>query len=159
MLRIDDVMMGDSRSAGEIIANVQQAHCEASQIVFESTPKASRSCPSIIENSITQLWPLAESPDVVADLCFVHGLGGHPQGTWTYAKGQTSPASNRSALGNKPEKHSGFSNLLRGIGKKSRRSPGIEAVTTQPFAAADGTTTSRFWPFDFVPDDSIIYVY
>ena len=35
---------------------------------------------------ITQLIPSESSSDIVVDICFVHGLGGHPQKTWQYGE-------------------------------------------------------------------------
>lgn len=117
------------------------------------TPKVSRSCPSILDNSITYLWAPADSSEIVADLCFVHGLGGHPQDTWNYGKTRRALPSDGAASENDMKDRSSFSTHFRRLGLKKRQPVQNEVVHDQASAAAGENDTSCFWPFDLVPDD------
>ena len=131
----------------------RQAPLELSRSTLEPTPKVSRSCPSIADDSITQLWAPADSSGIVADLCFVHGLGGHPQNTWKYGKTRTAHEPDGATSENKAKEPSSLSTLLEGLRLKKRQPVQNEAAKDQVSAGAGENDKSCFWPFDLVPDD------
>ena len=80
--------------------------------------------PEISEIGLTVLWPPKDDSKVIADVCFVHGLGGHPRKTWQHGSG-------------KPEKKKLLSRL-------TSRNNGPRA---------GDTSGSCYWPFDLLPRD------
>jgi hypothetical protein len=151
---MDDALV-EAGNAGGPVTDVPsgQAPPEVSRPPLEPSPKVSRSCPSIVNDSITQLWAPANSSDIVADLCFVHGLGGHPQGTWNYGKTRTADAPDGAASVNKPKERSSLSIGLERLGLKKRQPVKNEGVNDQAPAVDGENDTSCFWPFELVPDD------
>ena len=126
---------------------------ELPQPTPESAHKPSRSCPSIVENSITQLWAPADSSKIVADLCFVHGLGGHPQGTWSYGKKRTTQVPDCAESESKPKERSRLSSHFRRLGLKKQTPEHDEVIRDQASTNTDDNNTFCFWPFDLLPDD------
>jgi hypothetical protein len=103
-----------------------------------STPSR-RPPPEIFEDGVTELWR-PPTGDVVADLCFVHGLSGHPQKTWQYKK---APASEKREKGQKWKIFS----LSNGRGAGSKHQSDEE--TYQP---VNDQTEGCYWPLDLVPN-------
>ncbi len=136
---------------GDALVETGNAGGPAVDVSDRQAHKVSRSCPSIANDSITQLWAPADESNIVADLCFVHGLGGHPQGTWTY--GKTRAAADGAASGNTGNEPSQLSRRLERLGLRKRQTVRTEAVNGQPSAATSESNTGCFWPFDLVPDD------
>ena len=73
--------------------------------------QTSRSAPStkpplkILKDGVTELW-VPTTEDIVADLCFVHGLKGHPKKTWQYKKAPTSEKREKGQKWNVPAEYS-----------------------------------------------------
>ena len=81
LVGMDDALIEGADAGGpDVDVPGRRAPPEGSQPTSKPAPKISRSCPPIVEESITQLWAPADGSEIVADLCFVHGLGGHPGG-------------------------------------------------------------------------------
>ncbi|KEF54771.1 uncharacterized protein A1O9_09213 [Exophiala aquamarina CBS 119918] len=104
-----------------------------------------RPLPHILDNGVTELWCPPVSTDVLADICFVHGLKGHPFKTWYDKRG---PAENENPTAPKSKRFR-FSTFGSSRAK--------EKQTIQP----DGDTTHPelqkkrgcYWPLDFLPND------
>lgn len=47
-------------------------------------PEGDFNLPNISEIGLTVLWTPEDDTETIADVCFVHGLGGHPYKTWRY---------------------------------------------------------------------------
>ena len=81
--------------------------------------------PEVEETGISILWEPTDEASIVADLVFVHGLGGHPELTWT--KPMPSPEDDNA--GSKKRK------------RNARLKEGVQ------------TAFSCFWPYDLVRKD------
>jgi hypothetical protein len=92
----------------------------------------------IFEDGVTELW-VPTTQDVVADLCFVHGLKGHPKKTWQYKK---APISEKREKGQKWK----IFCLANGRGAGSKHQSYDE--TYQP---DNDQTEGCYWPLDLVP--------
>ncbi|KFZ23237.1 hypothetical protein V502_02285 [Pseudogymnoascus sp. VKM F-4520 (FW-2644)] len=150
---MDATLVKAGNASGPAVNIPDQSSPEVSRLTSGTTLKVLRSCPSILADSITQLWAPINNSDIVADLCFVHGLGGHPQDTWNYGKATKSSPPDGSALQHQPRDRSSFSARFARLGLKKKQLVQNEAVTDQAPAAVDESNTCCFWPYDLVPDD------
>ncbi len=91
--------------------------------------------PEVFNDGVTELW-VPTTEDIVADLCFVHGLKGHPRKTWQYKKATTSEKRE------KEQKWKIFSlSIGAGAGSKHQSPEGNDQ------------TGGCYWPLDLVPKD------
>lgn len=120
------------------------------QSTVEATPAPlvlQHGLPSINPVDITEIYCPAQNVRIVADIVFVHGLGGHPKNTWLYGKEPRSQSavisqetSRRRSLWTKP-----FGRKKSG-GRKSDDLP----------SGLDVEPEYCFWPYDLLPKDDVI---
>lgn len=67
-----------SHSAGESSRNVGKTPETSAK------PYLSPKIPDIPTIGLAALWTPEDQSKIIADVCFVHGLGGHPRKTWQY---------------------------------------------------------------------------
>ena len=85
-------------------------------------PAYAETCPAVADLDLTVLYEPINKSDIVADLVFVHGLGDHPEHTWS--KWSSSQGEDEGDGAPKPKKAK--------LGKKSKRDAQSESA--------------RFWP-------------
>lgn len=125
------------------MATPGQSTAEASPI----PPVLQPSLPSINGVDITEIYCPAQDDPIVADIVFVHGLGGHPKNTWLYGKEPKSQS--EIASQQIPRKRSPWANAFgrkKSSGKKSDKLP----------REVDDEAEYCFWPYDLLPKDDVI---
>ncbi|MBA7495544.1 hypothetical protein ES702_06131 [subsurface metagenome] len=100
--------------------------------------------PQINRLGITELYRPDPTIDTIADIVFVHGLGGHPKQTWLYGKDlQTQPLPQRESS----TKKSKFAGLL-----PARKPKDAGALAkNDPSGSPSNKLSSCFWPYDLLP--------
>lgn len=113
--------------------------------------KSLENLPHIEEHGVTVLWQPKDKSKIIADLVFVHGLGGHPRKTWQYRKAM----SNVEACA-APQK----SLLKRFFQRKQSEEASKTQAASEPSEAGSSETRHPdqshkhcFWPIDLVPDE------
>ena len=109
-------------------------------------------CPKVSDDGLTQLWPPKDTntdveANIEADICFVHGLMGHPRNTWQYGT-PPPPSSTPKSSSNTKSKILKISNPFRQISNASeaaRRSPDSQKSIIDKSVC--------FWPFDLLRKD------
>ncbi len=120
-------------------------------------PKSSKDIPMVQEHGVTVLWEPKQGSATLADVIFVHGLGGHPRKTWQYGKAEKSAT--EETAGAAQERSRWNTSMNRFKTKKSSKS----AEDKTPFAPgpsgpleapkSESQSQGCFWPYDLVPDD------
>ena len=116
-------------------------------------------CPEVVDEGITELWSPAED-QIIADLCFVHGLMGHPKMTWECSKLREG-TNRKTAKGS--ESKTGF-DIRKLFGKKTVSKGSPPAITSQSSGSISGdpeipsthsnyTPSTCYWPFDLLAKD------
>jgi hypothetical protein len=118
-----------SHSAGESSGNVGKT-AETS-----AKPYLSLKIPDIPTIGLTVLWTPEDQAKIIADVCFVHGLGGHPRTTW-----QCDPADGKKKSLLSRVFHHGDPN----------RSTKTKDHVNEPDRAIEGPC---YWPFDLLRRD------
>lgn len=90
----------------------------------------------------TQIFAPKHPKAIVADVVFIHGLGGHPRNTWTYNGDQKSSKGEGSQ--NTPKKSS-----FRSVFGKSKKTKGNNEPIDEPTAVSPDC----FWPEDLLARD------
>ena len=91
----------------------------------------------------TQLSGPIDNGDIVADVIFVHGLGGHPKDTWTYGS-EERRSSNQKLDKDEPTRSRSFRRLLWSKGTKDK-----EAFVRHP----ESLVSTCFWPMELLSRD------
>lgn len=101
--------------------------------------------PQILEDGVTELWCPPDPAQILADICFVHGLMGHPWKTWYH--GKVDPIRGGASDSNKKR----FS-LSRITSRRSVATQNSEAIGN---SAGSKTRNDKgcYWPLDLVPND------
>lgn len=94
-------------------------------------------------NGFTQLSGPIDNGDIVADVVFVHGLGGHPKDTWTYGSEEWR-SSNPKLDKDEPTRSRSFRRLLWSKGTRDK-----EAIVKHP----ESLVSTCFWPVDLLSRD------
>lgn len=100
-----------------------------------SSRQATPQLPDIVRIGLTEVWSPSDKTKIDADVCFVHGLGGHPFTTWQYKK--------------HVEKKTSISRAMQRLKCGIR---GHQKGETKEGALANGRSTC-FWPFDLLQRD------
>lgn len=106
-----------------------------------SRPRSSKDVPYVSEHGSTVLYEPADRSSIVADIVFVHGLGGHPRKTWQYGNLEELQAEEETRAASKKFR-------WKFLKRKESSSSG---PTDGP--SSDIQTSHCFWPFDLVPSD------
>lgn len=106
------------------------------------TPSRRERRPQVIRVGFTQLSTQPADHEIIADVVFVHGLGGHPQKTWTYTTKE--PTSRREQAKERPRNL--LARLKRFLGNTTTQ---IEPETE----ISQQTHVDCFWPADFLARD------
>lgn len=93
--------------------------------------------PEVKLDGVTIPWEPDDQSKIATDVCFVHGLGGHPRKTWQYRS-------------ENPKKRSFVSRIFDFSNKKARTEQGEPDDSTEP---AYATGRSCYWPFDLLRSD------
>ena len=124
------------------------AHAVSRLPTAESAEKASQdtssspSLPDIAAIGLTNLWEPANQSEVIADICFIHGLGGHPRQTWQHGT-------------EKVKKKSFLSRIFPKSSKESTRSWGDlhESIGDDSTDSMHAMKGYCYWPFDLLRRD------
>ncbi|PGH11272.1 hypothetical protein AJ79_05007, partial [Helicocarpus griseus UAMH5409] len=102
----------------------------------------------VVDTGITCIYPGGDNPK--ADLVFVHGLGGHPQKTWsTESCKPKASITKRLAKALLPQLKTGSSKTR----EKSTDGSLAVAEQTQPNSVSESSDQEVFWPRDLLPKD------
>jgi hypothetical protein len=119
-----------------------------------SRPTSSKDIPFVRDHGVTVLWEPGEGIDVVADVIFVHGLGGHPRKTWQYGKAETSVTDwTMDATQKKSRWRSVLKREKSPMGAKDKIAIAPEPSGLLVASRRDSERETCFWPYDLIPDD------
>ena len=133
----------------------------AAAVSSSDSVRSVRICPQVVADNINLLWEPAEVDTIVADLCFVHGLMGHPRTTWQYGKPQKPkpPRKKEKETKNKKRKTSRLRNIFSSNKKaeadsrSDRSQGGTSSEQESDRAGSKKGGQYCFWPFDLLPND------
>lgn len=109
-------------------------------------PSKKRPRPHILDVGVTELWCPPAPTEILADICFVHGLMGHPFKTWYDERG---PGTEEATAGSTTKKWKSVFRSSRIKGKqKIAADVDVDVSQNEP-----RKYTGFYWPFDCVPDD------
>jgi hypothetical protein len=107
--------------------------------------------PLIDDLGFTEVYnPSTSNPpkDTIADLVFVHGLGGHPRKTWTH-EGVSSTPQRSSAFADSVQKQSRWKKILG-------RSKTVEPQAVSTNTSSTEKSESCYWPYHLLPKDKLL---
>jgi hypothetical protein len=118
---------------------------QSQSVLAPSISPTQRPLPLILDNGVTELWCPPTSTDIVADICFVHGLMGHPFKTWDHRSG--------SGTGEVPKESKSKKFSLHIF--SSRRAKEEQSIHADGGTAKQESRRRRgcYWPLDLIPDD------
>jgi hypothetical protein len=122
-------------ASGEPPSGLRKAGLRPAELPLRE-PMAMPQPPTIHEHGITVLFEPDNASDIVADIVFVHGLGGHPRKTWRYGK----------ADGDQPTSSQQKTSRLHFF-KSLRNSKDGEVQQSST------NSPSCYWPFDLLSKD------
>ncbi|KAK5049958.1 hypothetical protein LTR84_004077 [Exophiala bonariae] len=108
------------------------------------SPSQKRPLPHILEIGITELWCPPAPTEILADICFVHGLKGHPFKTWYDDRGS---GTEEARTATKTKKLKSFFRSAR-----TKEDQVVDGDTLDP-KKATRKHHGYYWPFDFIPND------
>jgi hypothetical protein len=101
---------------------------------------------------VTVLWEPEKGSEILADIIFVHGLGGHPRKTWQYGKAEQSAAGEPAGESRKKSTWNIF-NKKAFKNRKDRAGTATELSRPLEETTSEAQSQHCFWPFDLIPDD------
>lgn len=116
-------------------------------------PTSSNDLLKLQEHGVTILWEPEEGSEVLADVIFVHGLGGHPRTTWQYGKAVKSVTEETAGAAQKKSRWNIFK--MEKSSKSAKNKTRITPEPSGPLEAPKNESQSPncFWPYDLVPYD------
>lgn len=120
----------------------EASHCQPQNVLEDSDkPSQKKPLPHILDYGVTELWCPPAPIDVLADICFVHGLKGHPFRTWYDERG---PGTEEVPKESRSKK---FRLSIRSKGKQNAESDG--GTTQEQPREHQGC----YWPLDLIPNN------
>lgn len=160
---MDSAASAQGMDGGSIAHPIEQPSHQAGSALRQeshSPSQPSGKCPKVRESGITVLWEPNQRRKIIADIIFVHGLGGHPQTTWEYgrrAKG-SQPDTPTTKLKKRQRVATLFRKKDRTFREQTDRPP--EALDDAPSpsfdmdhdagAPARKAGTYCYWPYDLI---------
>lgn len=114
-------------------------------VPLSTRQRSSKDVPNVSQHGVTVLYEHEDQASIVADVVFVHGLGGHPRKTWQYGKLEDLQAEEETRATSKKSRWKFF--------KRKESSPSEPTDRSGETRSSDAQNSHCFWPYDLVPSD------
>ena len=104
------------------------------------------------EHGVSVLWKPANGTEIVADVIFVHGLGGQPRRTWQYCKAKTPATEGTSDATPKKPSWNIFRKENKSESEKGKTGAAPEPSSPPAVTTSEPDSQHCFWPYDLIPD-------